>query len=401
MSDKKGSVATRDRSEIREPSLYKVLLHNDDYTSMEFVVIIIMNVFGKSLEKATQMMLNIHNKGKEICGIYPRQIAETKVETVRSMADNKNINIYSIHILNPKARRFQELAVQQYQTLATNPGMDEAAFREVLSSDRKGFQSVVNDMAGEFTENIRILKGLLRDEAAKKEGSSVDGQNPIEDHMLVKNEADISGEMAFSETPFDINEVLKIDENKSSKAKKLANALFKAALVKWIGAQGDTKPPRDIVAWAVDKDLERPDYPSMEVRLLINKRQLDSLATALDTIIKAGSKGMISGDDFFTSLQATTAMMTRDPNMIRQAKGMASYIPEFLQGLPYKSQLMALDKELWESWSVDEQMEFIDAMYAKVEAYRKIHDSPEGWVRINPDDDPDEYIYPISLDLLP
>lgn len=83
------------RSKNNVPPMYKVILHNDDYTSMEFVVQILVSVFGKSLEKATQMMLNIHNKGKEICGIYPRQIAETKVETVSIMATNKGFPLKS------------------------------------------------------------------------------------------------------------------------------------------------------------------------------------------------------------------------------------------------------------------------------------------------------------------
>ena len=62
---------------------------------MEFVVTILMSVFGKSLEKATQMMLNIHNRGKEMCGIYTRQIAETKVETVHNLAANKGFPLKS------------------------------------------------------------------------------------------------------------------------------------------------------------------------------------------------------------------------------------------------------------------------------------------------------------------
>ena len=77
------------------PPMYKVILYNDDYTTMEFVVQILVDVFGKSLEKARQMMLNVHNKGKEICGIYPRQIAETKVETVHNLANNKGFPLKS------------------------------------------------------------------------------------------------------------------------------------------------------------------------------------------------------------------------------------------------------------------------------------------------------------------
>ncbi len=74
------------REETREPSMYKVLLLNDDYTTMEFVVQILMLVFNKSMEAATRIMLNVHRKGVGICGVYPFEIAETKVDTVLALA---------------------------------------------------------------------------------------------------------------------------------------------------------------------------------------------------------------------------------------------------------------------------------------------------------------------------
>jgi len=94
-TDSKTKELISSKSKSDHPIMYKVLLHNDDYTTMEFVVEILMTVFGKSLEKATQMMLNVHNKGKEICGIFPRQIAETKVETVHNLASNKGFPLKS------------------------------------------------------------------------------------------------------------------------------------------------------------------------------------------------------------------------------------------------------------------------------------------------------------------
>ncbi|RLB90133.1 MAG: ATP-dependent Clp protease adaptor ClpS [Deltaproteobacteria bacterium] len=83
------------KSKEDHPPMYKVLLHNDNYTTMEFVVEILITVFGKSLEKANQIMLNVHNKGKEMCGIYPLQIAETKMETVHNLASNKGFPLKS------------------------------------------------------------------------------------------------------------------------------------------------------------------------------------------------------------------------------------------------------------------------------------------------------------------
>lgn len=85
----KEDVTSKPRQKNDLPPMYKVILHNDDYTTMDFVVEILMSVFGKSLEKSTQIMLNIHNKGKGICGIYPREIAETKVEIVHNLASSR------------------------------------------------------------------------------------------------------------------------------------------------------------------------------------------------------------------------------------------------------------------------------------------------------------------------
>ena len=66
--------------------MYRVLLHNDDYTTMEFVVEILKYVFNKSTEAATTIMMNVHQKGVGECGIYPHEIAETKVDTVHNLA---------------------------------------------------------------------------------------------------------------------------------------------------------------------------------------------------------------------------------------------------------------------------------------------------------------------------
>jgi len=77
---------TRTRDDVQEPSMFKVLLHNDDYTSMEFVVQILIAVFRKTAGEATRIMLNVHRKGIGLCGIYPFDIAETKVATVHRVA---------------------------------------------------------------------------------------------------------------------------------------------------------------------------------------------------------------------------------------------------------------------------------------------------------------------------
>jgi ATP-dependent Clp protease adaptor protein ClpS len=75
-----------DSIETREPVEYKVILHNDNYTTMEFVVKVLTSVFNKSPEEANRIMLNVHKKGIGVCGIYTHEIAETKVYIVNQMA---------------------------------------------------------------------------------------------------------------------------------------------------------------------------------------------------------------------------------------------------------------------------------------------------------------------------
>jgi len=84
------SVLSSTDEEVKEPPMYRVLLHNDDYTTMDFVVLVLEKVFHKSPAEATRIMLNVHQKGIGVCGIYPRDVAETKVATVQTLAENNN-----------------------------------------------------------------------------------------------------------------------------------------------------------------------------------------------------------------------------------------------------------------------------------------------------------------------
>jgi ATP-dependent Clp protease adaptor protein ClpS len=74
------------RTRTRPPPLYKVLLLNDDYTPMDFVVEVLQKYFGMDRERATRVMLQVHREGMGICGVFPRDIASTKVEQVVSFA---------------------------------------------------------------------------------------------------------------------------------------------------------------------------------------------------------------------------------------------------------------------------------------------------------------------------
>ena len=83
-------IVTKTRPKTKKPSLYKVLLLNDDYTPMEFVIHVLEKFFNKGREDATRIMLHVHHKGVGICGVYTYEVAETKVTQVIDFARQNN-----------------------------------------------------------------------------------------------------------------------------------------------------------------------------------------------------------------------------------------------------------------------------------------------------------------------
>ncbi|SEH46561.1 ATP-dependent Clp protease adapter ClpS [Magnetospirillum fulvum] len=79
-------VVIKTRTRTRKPSMYKVLMLNDDYTPMEFVIQVLEQFFAKNREEATRIMLNVHTRGVGICGVYTYEVAETKVTQVMDLA---------------------------------------------------------------------------------------------------------------------------------------------------------------------------------------------------------------------------------------------------------------------------------------------------------------------------
>ena len=85
-SDQGNLAVQEDKPKLRRPSMYKVVMFNDDYTPMEFVVEILEHFFAMGREKATQVMIKVHTQGKAVCGVYTRDIAETKAAQVNQYA---------------------------------------------------------------------------------------------------------------------------------------------------------------------------------------------------------------------------------------------------------------------------------------------------------------------------
>ncbi len=291
--------------------------------------------------------------------------------TLRTLATESNAQIMAVHLKPPRTQRYNKIAEKQFKALAVNPGTDTAAYRGISTNDVAGFGQVSEDITTMVVEYAKAGQNALAESApaAPAEQAAPAAQAAQDDGLSKEN----------------------------------IRNLLKAATVTWLGSQANAQPPRDVEAWVADKDLEDPAKQALEVRLLLNKRQLNGLATLLDEVLQAGRYNQISGESFFDSLQAASAVASRDPDMLSKAPDLAKsgLIPDFLSGLPYHSQLMDMSNDLWASWGPDEQNGFLNNIEAKVKAYTALHDNPEIWVSLNSGDDPSEFVAPVPLDLLP
>ncbi len=287
-------------------------------------------------------------------------------ETLRTFASDNKYYLFALHIKDPQTAEFHEPAADQFKALSKNRGVDESSYWAVKSDQMNEFESASKTIADGLVNLItEAKKGTLKLDDVQKAAASSDPKT----------------------------------EDVKAKVSKMGYA----ALVDWIGRETDTKAPRDIIAWVTDKDLIDPVVPSLDVRVLINKKQIDSLKTVLQEIMTAGRRGIIAGEKFFDALQAVPSVASRAGDQIRNAKSLAEtgLVPEFMQDLPYQSKIMSMSNDLWDSWSLDQQEEFLNEVDAKIQLYVVIHDEPKGWIALNKGDDPDEHVYPLSLTALP
>lgn len=89
MAKEQSSVRERQRTDLREPRRYKVIIHNDDFTTMDFVVMVLMKVFHKSQAEAEQLMLQVHHSDQAVVGIYSYDVAQSKIQRATMMAREK------------------------------------------------------------------------------------------------------------------------------------------------------------------------------------------------------------------------------------------------------------------------------------------------------------------------
>lgn len=179
----------------------------------------------------------------------------------------------------------------------------------------------------------------------------------------------------------------------------------RAMQLAYLGRLQGSRAPDLIQATILDRDPIEPARAAVQVRMLISKNQLSDLQQTLQAILAAGERTFMAPKDFFGQLRGAAAALARDAGALNKpsVKRLADVglVGEWLEGLPYKSQVMNLTESRWLSRSYAQQQEVLDAIEEKILLYRRIHDDSDRWVPLEPGQPSGEAVTTVPLDALP
>jgi len=306
-------------------------------------------------------------------------------QRLRGLAAEAGTSIAVLHLLTPQARRQDntEAAAAQYRTLATNAVNQESAYFPIDEGSVAAFTAAIDTYAGRLIENL-----------ARPRLTPSPSPTP--------NQAPTAPPTAAppASAPTD----------QGAQIRAIVDSLGHAAQLAYLGQVQGTRAPEVFEAWISDRDFADPSRLAVEVRVLLTKDQLSDLQLVLKGIVEA-AEGDLTAEQgtrsFFDRLASVAARFSVDPQAggIEQSTRLADLglLGEYLQGLPYKSDVLTLTQDTWTRWGTMRQYEFIDQLNKKIRRYGLYYADQDHWVDLSQHGggDPGELVYPIALTDLP
>jgi len=277
---------------------------------------------------------------------------------VRQIATDADIDIVALAIKDGSSAYYQKhhpLLESQFQILATN-GNRPPAYLSVTDSGQTAFKDMMTKLVGELAEQ----KSLSRESA---------------EPLMPVSEGAESG----------LN---------------IARGLLESAKVRVVSevvnTEGKTVVPRDINGWVVDRDLLNPGVVSLEPKLLVTRTDLNKLLIMAEGLIRNAEDAKIVGGDFHDAVLKAVAGSASN----NRTENLKDRLPDFIKGLPYRSEFMEKSKDWWASASQEDQDRFIAEMKAKLSYYRTVNENPALWKPLSREAASGDYMAAIPLSQL-
>lgn len=291
-------------------------------------------------------------------------------EQVRIEASNPGVAIYTLHLKTAAGMRNHGKAEAQYRALSTYLGTNTSLYYPVNAGDVDAFGRKVDALATAITTQVK--SAYMGDEAI---GSALNAKADVpvktEEQQMLKDAALIGHAMQLA----------------------------------YLGKKTGTQAPPVFQAWISDRDLIKQNQPTTDVRVLLTKSQLSDLSDVMKQILDAANEGLISPSEMFERLRSVAATMGADPNQLKQSDNTKlaelGVLGEYLEDLPYQSEVLNLDEETWKSWDGLAQEKFIRTLSTKLRHYQRYNADVDRWVALAKDSDARDYVYPVPLEMMP
>jgi hypothetical protein len=311
-----------------------------------------------------------------LSGDDPLSATGLNADQVRLEAQYRGVAIYTLHLKTSGGVQNHSSAEAQYSDLANNAFLNKPLYYPVNAGNVDEFGVMVDNLAAAIASQV---KEAYRGEITV--GSAL-GANP--DYGKPDSTENTTAEVALL-----------------ADAALLGHAMRLAYLGEVTGASA----PPVFQAWISDRDFVRQNLPTTEVRVLLTKGQLSDLSDVVKQISEAANEGLISPNDMFERLRSVAATMGKDPNQLQQEKAVSlaemGLMAEYLEGLPYLSEVLSLDEEIWQGMEGLEQEKFIRRLNTKLKYYQMYNADVDRWVSLAEGSDPREHVYPVPLEALP
>jgi hypothetical protein len=316
-------------------------------------------------------------------GDNPLSSTEMNATQIRLEAAHRGVAIYALHLKTPGGAKNHAAAEAQYSDLTLNPFLNKPLYYPVEAGDVNSFGQKVDNLAAAITTQVKAAY------SGEDAAGSASGADPGYGKAAKPAATPATTAKPAAEDPLLRDAAL------------LGHAMQLAYLGEVTGA---TAPPV-FQAWISDRDLVQQNIPTTDVRVLLTKSQLSDLSDVVKQIADAANEGLISPANMFAQLRSVAATMGMDPNQLKQKNSanltQLGLLGEYLQGLPYMSDVLALDEETWKSWEGLEQEKFIRRLHTKLKHYQRYNADVDRWVALAEGSDPREHVYPVPLEALP
>jgi serine/threonine-protein kinase PpkA len=299
----------------------------------------------------------------------PSKATKDSAATVFARAQEKKVHIVPIHLKTPGGARNHSYAEKNYRQMASQFGGSPTYIDLKVSNATQGATRYSNFMEGFASTMQNVLITGKLEENTPKPGIDED----------VQAGARVGGFIGYS------------------------------IYLNWLGQEKETSPASVARTWIPDKDmglLEKDSslqVPTVDICVLLSRNQLSALATTLTKLVDIGQRVIDNDLDFFTAILNSSLITSTDPKNFEVTSltklSELGVMEEFLEGLPYDSEIMTLTKADWDNMPAPAQKDFLLRLNSKIDRYQKLNDDLEGWHK--PTDDSGEWLYRVPLSLLP